>query len=322
MNELKGQQKVFGLGLSKTGTSSLGEALNMLGIKTIHYPHDRRTLAELRGGNYKLSILEKYQGVVDIPVAPYYAQLDRIYPDSKFILTVRDKHSWLSSIETHWRSRGARMNRNPQYKEFTQFISACVYGSLEYNKDRFLYVYDTHVRNVQDYFRNRPENLLVLDICGGDGWEKLCSFLGLSIPEATFPHANPWKYGLRLLPQHIAALVPPEEIFIFVGQNRLGGEATAGRRAIPFLERDGRDWGAPPNDETAISELERLRRSGASFVIFAWPAFWWLDHYAGLREHLRSKFRCVMENELLVAFDLRPRAGMLEPSKCSEVSDG
>jgi Sulfotransferase domain len=322
MNELKGHQKVFGLGLSKTGTSSLGEALNILGIKTIHYPHDRRTLADLRSGNYELSILEEYQGIVDIPVAPYYAQLDRIYPDSKFILTVRDKHSWLSSIETHWRSRNARMNRNPQYKEFTRFISACVYGSLEYNMDRFLYVYDTHVRNVQYYFRNRPEDLLILDICGGDRWEKLCNFLGLSIPRARFPHANPWMSGLRLVPRHIAALIPHDETFIFVDGNRLGTEVTAGRRAIPFLERDGRDWGAPPDDETAISELERLRRSGASFMVFAWPAFWWLDHYAGLREHLRSHFRCVMENDLLVAFDLRPRAGTLEPSRCSGVSDG
>jgi hypothetical protein len=318
-NGLGGHKKVFGLGLSKTGTSSLGDALNLLGIKTIHYPHGRNTLADLRSGNYKLSILEEYQGVVDIPVAPYYAQLDKIYPDSKFILTVRDKHSWLSSIETHWRSRSTRMNKNPQYKEFTQFISACVYGSLRYNKDRFLYVYDTHVRNVKDYFRSRPEDLLILDICGGDGWEKLCSFLGLPIPEARFPHANPWISGLRLVPQHLAALIPQEETFIFVDQNCLGREVTAGRRTIPFLERDGRSWGAPPNDETAIRELERLRRSGASFIVFAWPAFWWLDHYTGLRDYLRSSFRCVMENEFLVAFDLRPRTGLLEPSDYSGV---
>jgi len=122
-----------------------------------------------------------------------------------------------------------------------------------------------------------------------------------------------------LVPQHLAALVPQEESFIFVDQNRLGREVTAGRRTIPFLERDGRSWGAPPNDETAIRELERLRRSGASFIVFAWPAFWWLDHYVGLREYLRSRFRCVMENEFLVAFDLRPQSGLLEPSKYSGV---
>src|SRR5688572_13581789 len=103
MSKLEGHQKVFGLGLSKTGTTSLGGALNLLGIETIHYPHDQKTYHDLRNGNYRLSILEEYQGAVDIPVAPYYAQLDTIYPDSKFILTVRDKDSWLTSAEVHWR---------------------------------------------------------------------------------------------------------------------------------------------------------------------------------------------------------------------------
>jgi hypothetical protein len=49
----------------------------------------------------------------------------------------------------------------------------------------------------------------------------------------------------------------------------------------------------------------RLRRSGASFMVVAWPVFWGLEHYTGLRQHLQSKFRCVLENERLVAFDLR-----------------
>ncbi len=53
---------------------------------------------------------------------------------------------------------------------------------------------------------------------------------------------------------------------------------SAGRRVRLFLERDGHYWGTPPDDETAIGELERVRRSGIRFVIFAWPAFWWLDH--------------------------------------------
>ena len=180
MNELKGHQKVFGLGLSKTGTSSLGEALNTLGIRTIHWPHDQRTHDDLRNGNYRLSILEEYQGIVDIPVAPYYAQLDRVYPNSKFILTVRDKDSWLRSAEVHWRLKIETSDKRPekeQEREFTQFISACVYGTIKFNRDRFLYVYEMHQRNVCDYFKNRPKDFLIMDICGGDGWEKLCPFL-------------------------------------------------------------------------------------------------------------------------------------------------
>jgi len=53
MRRLEKHQKVFGLGLSKTGTSSLGQALNMLGVKTIDYPHDEKTYEELTGGKYK-----------------------------------------------------------------------------------------------------------------------------------------------------------------------------------------------------------------------------------------------------------------------------
>src|SRR5215217_9330431 len=91
------RSKVFGIGLSRTGTVSLAEAMNVLGIKTIHFPCDEQTFEDLRMGNYDLRILEEYQGAVDTPVAPFYAQLDSHYPNSKFILTVRDKQSWLKS---------------------------------------------------------------------------------------------------------------------------------------------------------------------------------------------------------------------------------
>ncbi|MBC6421767.1 MAG: hypothetical protein GDA43_03165 [Hormoscilla sp. SP5CHS1] len=83
------RMKVFGIGLSRTGTKSLTEALNMLGINVVHYPNDETTLQELIAGNYEFSLLNSWDGITDITVAPYYAQLDKIYPDSKFILTVR-----------------------------------------------------------------------------------------------------------------------------------------------------------------------------------------------------------------------------------------
>ena len=105
--------------------------------------------------------------------------------------------------------------------------------------------------------------------------------------------------------EDIAALVPPEETLILVGGEELENTVAAGRRALPFLERDGRYWGNPPDNRTAIRELERLRRAGAGFLVFAWPAFWWMDHYAGFLRHLRAKFRCLLENDHLVAFDLQ-----------------
>jgi hypothetical protein len=105
--------------------------------------------------------------------------------------------------------------------------------------------------------------------------------------------------------QEVATIVPPGEAFVLIDEDKWGTKhVLAGRRAIPFLERDGRYWGAPADDTTAVRELERLRQEGATFLVIAWPAFWWLDHYSALHEYLRAKFRCILRNERLVLFSL------------------
>jgi glycosyltransferase involved in cell wall biosynthesis/SAM-dependent methyltransferase len=103
----------------------------------------------------------------------------------------------------------------------------------------------------------------------------------------------------------LAALLPSGTVLILADEDCYRDQLTADRLVLPFLERGGQYWGAPPDDATAIRELERLRRSGASFLAFAWPAFWWLDYYAELHQYLRATFRCVLENDGLVVFDLR-----------------
>lgn len=117
-----------------------------------------------------------------------------------------------------------------------------------------------------------------------------------------------FEYRLRLaaVKREITAVVPVDEVLILVDDVCWeANEVAADRRAIPFLERDGHYWGRPVDDETAIREFERLRESGASFMVFGWPAFWWLDYYTGLRDYLRSRFPCVLENDYLVIFDIR-----------------
>lgn len=113
---------------------------------------------------------------------------------------------------------------------------------------------------------------------------------------------------LKLAMQEIAALIPAGQSFILVDEASFGAEAFAGRRPLPFLEREGQYWGPPPDDETAIQELERMRHSGASFIVFGWPAFWWLDYYSGLRDYLSLNSCCVLQNSRLVVFDLRHRS--------------
>jgi hypothetical protein len=301
-------RKVFGLGLSKTGTSSLGEALNVLGIRTIHYPSDESTFECLRNGRYRLPILEEYQGAVDIPVAPFFAQLDAEYPGSRFVLTIRDPQAWLRSVALHWELMLEGWHRYPHFQRFQEFISACVYGSIGFSRERFLYVYETHRRNVERYFADRPGDLLVIDICGGEGWEALCPFLGVEIPETPFPHANEWMHQLLTASSELASAVPPGESMVLVDQDAFGAGFAAGRRAVPFPEREGRYGGPPADGAEAVAELVRLRAPDGApirFVVVGWPAFWWLESYPELRAHLAEHFTRVLDNERLQVFAAR-----------------
>jgi glycosyltransferase involved in cell wall biosynthesis len=115
-----------------------------------------------------------------------------------------------------------------------------------------------------------------------------------------------WLRGLYRASQELAQFIAPEDTFILVDQGQWETRefALPGLRRIPFPERDGQYWGAPADDETALREFERLRQFGARFMVFGWPAFWWLDYYAGFHRYLRARFRCLLENERLVLFDL------------------
>jgi hypothetical protein len=103
--------------------------------------------------------------------------------------------------------------------------------------------------------------------------------------------------------RELKGIVGADQMVILVDEEQCGGaQALTDRRVLPFLEKDGRYWGMPADDAAAVSELERMRREGARFIAFAWPAFWWLDHYAGLKCRLEGS--CVLHNERLKVFDL------------------
>jgi hypothetical protein len=103
----------------------------------------------------------------------------------------------------------------------------------------------------------------------------------------------------------VGEIVLPGRQFILIDEQLCAGtEFLMNRRPLPFLERDNQFWGLPKDDETAIHELERMRHDGAWGVVFLWPAFWWLDHYSGLRQYLRERYRCVLQDQQVVMFDL------------------
>jgi glycosyltransferase involved in cell wall biosynthesis len=110
---------------------------------------------------------------------------------------------------------------------------------------------------------------------------------------------------LALAKREVAELLPANARAILVDEDQWRHDFMAGRSFIPFTERDGQYWGPPADDASALAELERLRRAGAEFMVFGWPAFWWFHHYLGLQRRLEENFRKVLHNERLIIFDLR-----------------
>lgn len=125
-------------------------------------------------------------------------------------------------------------------------------------------------------------------------------------PDPGVLQSIPWLYEIQAAIEELRPLIPVGAACILVDQAEWGGgEVLAGRQMIPFLERDGEYWGPPADDASAIAACARLRRAGAGFLAFAWPAFWWLDHYAGLRHYLTAHFPVLWRSARLIVFDLR-----------------
>jgi glycosyltransferase involved in cell wall biosynthesis len=136
-----------------------------------------------------------------------------------------------------------------------------------------------------------------------------CQSAGIVANRADWERRS-YFHQLRAAIQEIEALIPAGRLFILADEEKWGTDAAvAGRPRIPFPEREGLYWGPPVDDASATAELERLRRErGATFLAVAWPAFWWLEHYVGFAAHLRSRFRCLLDNERLIIYDLSSEA--------------
>jgi 2-polyprenyl-3-methyl-5-hydroxy-6-metoxy-1,4-benzoquinol methylase len=121
--------------------------------------------------------------------------------------------------------------------------------------------------------------------------------------------AEQWTQRARHAARELTDVVRPGEPFILIDEDRIRTELGDADHALPFPQQDGQYAGPPADDGSAIDELERLRAHGAMFAVVAWPAFWWLDYYAGLERHLRSRYRRVLDGERLIVFDLRAERG-------------
>jgi len=108
----------------------------------------------------------------------------------------------------------------------------------------------------------------------------------------------------------IGALIPRGQRFILVDEGALGSQPILPHRTVVRFPANAADpRGRPVNDDAAITDLEKMRMTGAGFVVFIKPALWWLRRYRGLRRHLESQYSCDLETENLVAFDILRRCG-------------
>jgi hypothetical protein len=115
--------------------------------------------------------------------------------------------------------------------------------------------------------------------------------------------------SLGLLRRELLSHISYEEVFIVVGlEDWLGCACVDGLKALPFLERGGKYWGEPEDDNTAIRELIRMRKSGASLIVFPWHSFWYLDYYSSFNEYLHHYYICVINNDHFIAYDLRKKS--------------
>lgn len=169
---------VWGLGLSRTGTTSLSQALEKLGYPTIHYP-------------YKIEDLEGYRAASDIPILLWLEAIDRKYPNSKFVWTERDIGSWLASCEAYFQRK-----QNPTGTRAA--IRQACYGCTEFDEKKFRTAYYRHGAYVMSYFESRPNDFLSLRILDGEGWNELCPFLGYPFPKEPFPNLNKKMTATRL----------------------------------------------------------------------------------------------------------------------------
>jgi len=171
--------KIFGIGFHKTGTKSLAQALRLLGYRVTgpNGVHDPDISQNVRAMVEKL--VPHYDAFQDNPWPILYRELDVQYPGSKFILTTRSSSSWIKSQVEHFGVDETPMRR-------------WIYGvgSPKGNEEIYIRRFEQHNHEVMEYFKGRSGDLLVLDFATGDGWDKLCGFLGRTVPHVSFPHAN------------------------------------------------------------------------------------------------------------------------------------
>jgi hypothetical protein len=187
---------VIGAGLGRTGTMSLKFALEHLGFGPCHHmievisnPHDQlpKWLGVLAGNPDWEAIFSGYRSAVDYPACMYWRALAARYPEAKLILTVRDADSWAASVsETIFSTQSRAIMNQP---EMNAFFDGVVHAEVEGHSEDRAWLADYFRRWNAAVIAEAPaDRLLVFE--AKQGWEPLCSFLGVPVPAEPYPRVN------------------------------------------------------------------------------------------------------------------------------------
>ena len=182
--------------MNKTGTSTIKHCFRVLQLtpiaspttyspevlKSIHQFYDRKNYSDM------LKLAERYKSFEDRPwnMWSMYRHLHERFPDSLFILTVRDTESWWRSTE-----RWITITKPEVLSRYQLHLRV-----QQPSKESMTESYHRYNAEVEAYFKGTGK-LLVLDIEQGNGWTPLCNFLQLPEPQVPFPHANRQTYTAK-----------------------------------------------------------------------------------------------------------------------------
>lgn len=206
--KVRNKAKVFCIGRNKTGTTSLKKAFQKLS-----FPVGNQRVAERLymdhyfDGNFDpiIAYCNSAQVFQDMPFsAPTtFMHLDRAFPGSKFILTVRDNsEQWYNSITRFHTKKYGRNGKLPTVEDLKQatyiqkgapYNLVRLHGTPDndpYNKEIMIAHYEKHNRDVKEYFRERKHDLLIINIAQPGAYIKFVNFLGLDSPFHEFPWGN------------------------------------------------------------------------------------------------------------------------------------
>ena len=213
----KTYSKVFGIGANKTGTTTLERILKDFGLTM---PNQELQIAsifnQVKLGNYRevKYFIDRYDAFQDQPFSSgiNYAVVDALFPSSKFILTVREPEEWFNSLLSFTCSvfNVTQEELNEKVLEKSNYcfsgywktstvkdvLKISDYTSVEdwslfLKKDHYIQSYSQRNNAVIHYFRERPDDLLVIDLTKEETTGKINEFLGIP-KQYTFkmPHLN------------------------------------------------------------------------------------------------------------------------------------